>query len=262
MIYEPYKRFVEDNLTIINKEGKEVDFALNKAQNLFVQEATGRDIILKARQMGFTSLITATYDADFILKENSQSVVVADNADNAMAMLERVKWYLQSYERKNDTKVPLKYNSKYELANAVMNSKFNIGTAQNAEFGRSRTIFNAHLSEAAFYPYFRLMIASLLQAVVEDGKVVIETTANGFNDFKTFWDESVLGKTGFTPHFYPASILYEPDFLERKRSELGRLYTQEYPETPEEAFITSGDQFFDKDALKAYLSQVKETITT
>lgn len=259
MIYEPYKRFIENELTIIDKHREEVVFKLNKIQRRFADEATGKDVVLKARQMGFTAFITAAYDADFILKPNSQSVVVADSADNAISMLERVKWYLESYERKNGIKVPLKYNSKYELANAVIGSKFNIGTAQNVEFGRSRTIDNAHLSEAAFYPHFQKLLASLLQAVVPDGKVIIETTANGFNDFKTFWDASVLGDTGFTPHFYAASELYPQEFLEQKRRELGeRLFQQEYPETPQEAFITSGNPYFDQGAMAYYLEEIQK----
>lgn len=259
-LYTPYQNFIEQRLTIINKEGKEVQFALNAMQERFVQEATGRDIILKARQMGFTSLITGVFEGDFLLKENIQAVVVADNADNAVSMLERVKWYLGSYERSANTKVPLKYNSKYELANAAMNSKFNIGTAQNVEFGRSRTIFDAHLSEAAFYPQFKKLFAGLLQAVVPNGKVVIETTANGFNEFKEFWDSSVLGETGFKPHFFKASDFYSPEFLAQKKKELGRYYMQEYPETPEEAFISSGDTYFDTDAMRWYLERVKETV--
>ena len=258
MIYAPYKEFIEENLTIINKEGIEVDFILNKAQNLFVEQATGRDNDLKARQEGLSAFILGAFTGDFILKDNSTSVVVADNSDNAQGLLERVKHYTGSYERKNRTKIPFKYNSKYELHNEAKNSKYIIGTAQNIEVGRSRTITNAHLSEAAFYPHFRKLTASLLQAVVPGGKVVIETTANGFNEFKTWWDESGLGQTGFKNIFFPASLMYDEEFLEQKRKELGRLYDQEYPENPEIAFITSGDNYFEQEALRYYLSQTKE----
>lgn len=260
MVYEPYKRFIEDNLTIINKEGKEVDFILNEAQNLFVQKATGKDNDLKARQEGLSAFILGAFSGDFILKENSTSVVVADNSDNAQGLLERVKFYIASYERKNHVKVPFKYNSKYELHNAANNAKYIIGTAQNIEVGRSRTITNAHLSEAAFYPQFRKLIASLLQAVVPDGKVVIETTANGFGEFKTWWDESEQGLTGFNNIFFPASLIYSPEFLAQKRGELGRMFTQEYPDTAIQAFITSGETYFDVEAMQYYLQNVKEVM--
>ena len=258
--YAPYKRLIEENFTIINKEGVEVDFILNKAQNYVVENGTGRDFVLKARQEGISAFELAVFAGDFILVENSTSVVVADNADNAQGLLERVKWYIDSYERKNDVKVPLKYNSKYELHNAANNSKYIIGTAQNVEVGRSRTIRNAHLSEALFYPHFRKLLASLLQAVVPGGKVMIESTANGFNDGKTFWDESKLGETGFNTIFLPGSFMYSPEFLEQKRKELGRLFMQEYPETDLEAFITSGDTYFDTDAMQHYLKLTKEPI--
>lgn len=257
-VYLPYKAFIEDNLTIVNKAGTEVDFILNKAQNYVAQNGTGKDFVLKARQEGVSAFELGVFTADFILIENSTSVVVADNSDNAQGLLERVKWYIASYERKNNLKVPLKYNSKYELHNSANNAKYIIGTAQNVEVGRSRTIRNAHLSEALFYPHFRKLLASLLQAVVPGGKVMIESTANGFGDGKEFWDESTLGNTGFNPIFLPASYLYDEEFLEQKRKELGRLFRQEYPESPLEAFITSGEGYFDSEALQWYLSQAKE----
>lgn len=257
MVYEPYKAFIEDNLTIVDKSGEEVPFILNKPQSLFVEQAIGKDNDLKARQEGMSALILGSFTGDFLLKEHSTSVVVADNSDNAQGLLERVKWFIASWERKNHAKVPLKYNSKYELHNSENNAKYIIGTAQNIEVGRSRTVTNAHLSEAAFYPQFRRIIASLLQAVVPDGKVVVETTANGFNEFKTWWDESALDQTGFNNLFFAASLLYSPEFLAQKRKELGRLFAQEYPETPEEAFITSGDTYFDQDAMRYYLESVK-----
>lgn len=260
MIKDGYLRFIESRFEIVNKEGVAVPFALNPIQKLYTQQSTGRDIILKARQQGFSSFKLAQYSTDFILKQNSVSVVVADIADNATALLDKVKFYLKSYEHKTGVKIPLKYNSKYELVNEVMNSKYQIGTAENVDFGRSRTITNLHLSEAAFYKYLRKLLAGALQAVVPGGDVTIETTANGFNEFKEFWDESMKGETGFKPLFYKASEFYSPEFLEQKKKELGGLYRQEYPETAEEAFLTSGQMYFDQLALEAYLKKVREPI--
>jgi len=248
-----YRAFIEENFRIVNKEGRAVPFVFNPIQNQFFDDATGRDIVLKARQQGFSSLILALFTVDFLMKENSNSVVIADTSENAQALLERVKIFIKWYEDKNHVKVPLKYNSKRELVNAAMNSKYTIGTANNSEFGRSRTISNLHFSEAAFYPNFQKLMASATQAVVPDGRVVIETTANGFNEFKTFWDSAKLGEGNFNPLFYPASKFYGPDFLDGKRAELKRQFVQEYPESPEEAFINSGDCYFDTESLKRLL---------
>jgi len=252
---EGYKKFIEENLTIVSKEGKEVNFILNLIQNAYLLlDTIWYDYILKARQQGFSSLILAIFTADFLLKENSRSVVVADIADNAQELLDRVKFFIKSYERRNEIKIPLKYNSKYELFYEEMNTRYTIGTSTNIDFGRSKTITNLHLSEYNFYNNPQALLAGALQAVVPTGcKVMIETTANGYNEGKTLWDACELGEKPFKPLFYGASKFYDKEFLEKKRRELGRLYPQEYPETAVEAFITSGETFFEKQALALYL---------
>jgi hypothetical protein len=251
--YRGSKLFIEEQLTIITKQGKEIPFALNNVQAKFVENATGRDIILKARQMGFSSFILGAFAKDFILKENSLSIILADNADNAKNLLARVKHFISSYERKNKLKIPLKYNSKFELQNAHNGARYIIGTAQNEEFGRSQTITNLHLSEASFYPNFSKILAAAGTAAAF-GRIIIETTANGFNDFKEFWDRSQIGETPFKPHFFSAEEFYDKDFLEGEKGRLGRLYIQEYPSTPEEAFLTSGDCFFEA----LYINDIRE----
>lgn len=257
-----YKKFIEARLHIIDKQGQEVPFVLNPVQAKFVSEDLGdRVCILKARQQGFSSVILGMYTADFLFVENSRSVIVADIDDNASELLDRVKRYIRFYEEITGVKVPLKYNSKYELYNEAMDSRYTIGTANNAEFGRSKTITNLHLSEAAFYPNFDKLLAAAGTAAAS-GRIIIETTANGFNSFKSFWESAVLGENGFKPLFYKASDFYTKEFLIEESKRLGRLFAQEYPETPQEAFLSSGDLFFDNLALTAHLERVKDPMGT
>jgi len=258
--YLKSKLFIEDELTIIDKTGTEIPFKLNAIQEQFVEDATGKDLILKGRQMGFSSFILGAFTKDFVFTENSLSVVIADIADNAQDLLARVKHYIKAFEASNGVKVPLKYNSKYELQNAANNARYIIGTAENTEFGRSKTITNLHMSEAAFYKHFRKLQAGAGTALIPTGRFVIETTANGFNEFKTFWDESELGETDFKAHFYSSHGFYSEEHLAREKKRLGRLFMQEHPKTALEAFITSGENYFDSDALQWYLSQVKEPL--
>lgn len=256
-----YKKFIENRFKIIDKQGLEVPFMLNKIQDKYLtNDFTGKDVILKARQQGFSSLILALFTTDFILRENSRSVIVADISDNAIELLERVKFFIKTYEEITKTKIPLKYNSKYELFNEPLNSRYTIGTADNAEFGRSKTITNLHLSEFAFYPNPEKLFAGVIQAVVPDGRVIIETTANGYNFFKDFWDECSVNIRPYIPLFYKASTFYPSEFLELKKRELGRTFDQEYPETAEKAFLTSGDMYFDSFAVSWYLDNCKEVI--
>ncbi len=259
-----YINWIKDFLSIVNKNGELVQFVPNKIQEKFItQDMTGKDIVLKARQQGFSSIILAMFTADFLMKEHTYNVVVADDEDNAKGLLKRVKDYIGYWCEKKGIKSSdiLKYNSKYELYFEAMDSTYSIGTAQNTQFGRSRTISNLHLSEIAFYPHMNEILAGALQAVVPTGRVILETTANGFNEFKEYWDRSVLGETSFKTHFYSAEEFYDKEFLDSKRKELQRLYKQEYPATALEAFITSGETYFSQEALEVYLSLVEKPIT-
>lgn len=253
-----YRKFIEERFKIVNKQGEIVPFVFNAIQERWYEEKSLRKIELKARQQGFSSGILAKKTAKFLMDQNRYIVSIADNSDNAQGLLERVKFYIKSFEEVLGVKVPLKYNSKYELYLEGLNNRFVIGTAENPEVGRSKTVTDLHLSEAAFYRDVRRLFASALQAVTPDGEIDIETTANGFNEFKTIWDEAKQGENGFKALFYPASAFYDQEFLERKKKELGRLYKQEYPETDLEAFITSGDTYFSKEALERYMENTKE----
>lgn len=258
MSWSKYQRPIETEFELIDKHGKVVPFELNKAQSDFLAHATGRDIILKARQLGFSSLILAILTTDFILRENQRCVVVSHETDATQRLMDRVKFYLSAFEQKNKTKIPMKYNSRSEIVNELNNSTFYIGTAESKSFGRGDTITNLHLSEFAFYPNPEAILAGVLQAVTPEGAVFIETTANGFNYFRSFWDEARRGERPFKTHFYNPAWGYDEAFLEGKRRELGRLFKQEYPESAEQAFLTSGDSFFDTESLSVYLQAAKQ----
>lgn len=246
---------------IVDKSGQRISFLPNSFQEKFLHDMSSKDIILKARQCGFSSLILALFTVDFLLKENSRSVCISHDSASAQRLFDRVKFYIQSAQDKG-LAVNFKYNSRNEMVNSEKNSSFYIGAAGSKSFGRGDTLTNLHLSEFAFYPDPEMMLSSVLQAVVPDGRVIIESTANGMNYFKTFWDKSKDQQSTFKTHFFDNSF-YSKEFLEQKKNELGEeLFKQEYPSTDLEAFLSSGDLFFDKAALAEYLKEVKEPIAT
>lgn len=55
--------------------------------------------------------------------------------------------------------------------------------------------------------------------------------------------------------------MYDEDFLEKEKKRLGRLYDQEHPSSAEIAFITSGEGYFNQEALRWYLENAKEVMT-
>ena len=246
---------------IVDKGGQTVPFTVNSEQAKFIRTMTGRDVILKSRQIGFSSVVLALFTLDFLLQKNNRSVCISHDGPSAQKLLDRVKFFIRSAEEKG-LSINLKYNSRNELVNADKNSSFYIGAAGNKRFGRGDTLMNLHLSEFGFYDDPQAMLSSVLQAVVPDGRVVIESTANGMNYFKEFWDKSKAGQTGFFTHFFDNSF-YSPEFLNQKKNELGSdLFKQEYPGNDLEAFLSSGNPFFDREALTFYFANIEEPICT
>jgi hypothetical protein len=111
--------------------------------------------------------------------------------------------------------------------------------------------------------------------------VIVESTANGFNWFKDFWDKAVRGESDFIPVFFAwfenpeYSMAVPPDFVAsveelelQSRFALtdGQLawrrwaisnncdgdtdkFRQEYPATADEAFLHSGSPVFDNEVV-------------
>jgi len=245
---------------IVDKTGQVIPFILNQEQRKLLEGMIGRDVVLKSRQIGFSSLILAIFTLDFLLVNNSRAVVISHDTESAQKLLDRVKFYLQSAEDKG-LLIELKYSSRNELVNKRKNSTFYIGKAGSKTFGRGDTINNLHLSEWAYYEHPERLLASVLQAVTPTkSKVFIESTGNGMNYFKKFWDKSKAGETGFKSHFFD-NTFYSKEFLSQKLRELGEeMYKQEYPANDIEAFISSGSPFFNMKALGYFLENVKEPI--
>lgn len=263
--HENYKKLIEQNFNIVNKDKEEVDFILNKAQSNFIKEAGERNVILKARKMGFSSVLLAIACIKFLFGRNERCVSMSFDAAASTKQLERAKKFLNSYEAINKVKIPLKYNSKTELAWEGVDEKgqkftntLRVGTAKSQGFGRGDDITFLHLTEVSLVDDIDVLLAGAGEAVVNNAMITLETTANGFNSFKSFWDEAVSGDRGYKTFFYNPEWEYGKQYVKQKRMELGKLGQQEYPMTPQEAFISSGDQFFDNDAIQEYSKRTQK----
>jgi hypothetical protein len=274
-----YQGFIEDNFLIINKNESVVPFSFNNVQKRLYDSLASRDIVLKARQEGASSLVLALFTVDFLMNDNTRSVCIAHDKDSTIKLFDRVKFYIKSFEKKTGQDVPLQYNTRSELVNELNGSTFYVGTAGSASFGRSSTLTNIHFSEFAFYKNPEEIYLSASQAGTPK-HIIIETTANGVGGFfYKQWNDAVTSRSNFTPHFFgwndnseytapkdvSISLTTEEENMKTrfnltngqlawrrmKIAELGSEITfrQEYPITPEEAFISSGNPVFNVDAL-------------
>lgn len=251
-----YKKFIERSFDIIDKSGQRTAFVLNKVQAQLLEQLQGKDLILKARQEGISSLILALFTCDFLTKENSRSVVISHEAEATVKLFDRVKFYLQSLEEKG-VEIPLKYNSRHELFFPKRNSTFYIATAGTKALLRGETISNLHFSEIAFYPAAETdkIVLGAMQSVTPGGRILFESTANGMSGFfYTEWQRAKRGESNFKPHFFSWMDYYSKEYIDQKRKEFAdlSLFKQEYPSTAEEAFISSGRPFFNLEVLEWY----------
>jgi hypothetical protein len=261
-----YAKFFAANLEIIDKHGKIVPFLLNPPQLRFLDELERLMLLLKARQMGFSAEVLGMYTTDFLLEENLNIVVISHEGEATKKLFRRVKFYLESFLRKQTLypgltlKDLLETDNRNEIVNRLNGCHYYIGTAGAKAFGRGDTIHRLHGSEVAFWPNLQEVLAGLLNALTQDGIGVLESTANGYNEYQQMWSKAEMGESAFKNFFAPYHELpeyQEPGWKERKIKEFNdpRLFMQEFPATPEEAFLSSGNPFFDIEAVKRLLDR-------
>lgn len=325
--------YIENFLVIRNKQSKLVPFILNSAQNIVLDvirecEEKGklkRFIVLKARQMGLSTLFEGLIFHDTANNPFKNSLIVAHEEPASQNLFNMSKLY---YEELPDVIRPMKkYSNGKILAfenpendeekkkqNPGLRSKITIATAGAGEVGRSATIHNLHASEVAFFPDAKTTMLGLLQSIPDEMNtlVVLESTANGVGDyFHDMWQKATKGENEFIPVFLPWFIdpgysrpfrseaekeqfkseietistdssgnklrTYEYELMEKHELTLEQLnwrrytiankcqgdeilFMQEYPSTPEEAFISTGRPKFSIQSLRKYQTVTKEPI--
>ena len=284
---------IEAAFTVVDKNRKTLPFFLNEVQRDFLKifKEKGSEkpyFILKGRQQGFTSLITAIQLAYSLVTKNFAGLTVADCGDNSLAIFnDKAK---RIYSALPDVLKPHeKYNSAKELFFDKLNSSWRVAVATE-DVGRSRTLNFVHLSEVAFYQVdLGRLQGGLLEATAKGSTVVYESTANGFNDAKALWDSGACVNLFYrwwqTAEYREKDLTYlktsdkwlahRLDFLRGEGLDDYQLawyakkygtyldknmLKQEYPCSPEDAFVGSSDCLFDKEELLARLAEKEEFV--
>ena len=283
------KKYIEEFLKIKNKKSEIIPFKLNypqqKLYDVIKQEKRlhkpVRIIILKARQMGFSTLTEAILFKETATKFNVSTGIITHQEDATTNLFNMSKLFYTELPAEirpqllNSNAKELIFNNKEGTG---LNSKIRCMTAGSKGVGRSATYNKLHISELAFWQGDKKeILTGLLQTVpyTEDSMVIIESTANGFDYYKTMWDEAVRGDNDYIPVFIGWNDLpeyqlpYNGFTLTQEEKELKIKYglsneqltwrrwcirnncqndidkfKQEYPICPEEAFINSGKCYF------------------
>ncbi len=297
-IQENPEYLIEMAFYIVNKEKRTVPFFLNDVQKSFLSDLrkaieehkAGNQrgiklIVLKGRQQGFTSFITAYQLAATITQRNFSGMTVADSADNTATIFEDKARFPYSL-LPDPLKPSEKFNNRKELHFDILNSRWRCTTAGSEGAGRSKTINFFHGSEVGFWPDYEDTMTALQGAFTTDCIQILETTANGYNEFKKLWDDAMKSENNWKPKFYEwwRTSEYRTPFISKeeekafkesvlnpgtdfhrklkvllgkglsweqlnwyseKRKDLKDKLPQEYPCNPEEAFLSSGNPYFD-----------------
>lgn len=307
------KDYIENCLKIKTKSGTVVPFRLNDAQRKLYavakrQQDAGKPvrlIILKARQLGFSTLTEGLIFHACATRKNVNALIVAHREDATANLFRMSKLFYD--ELPAPVKPMLRASNAQELvfenpsklrsereARPGLRSRIRCATAGGRGIGRSDTLQCVHLSEYAFWPDGAdgkaSTLAGILQAVpsLPGTMVVIESTANGFEDFKERWDAAVAGENDFEPVFF--AWFENPDYSmpvvpgtewtpeERDLKAAYRLtdeqlqwrrwcianncggsldmFRQEYPASPGEAFLHSGTGVFDNEQIVLRLERL------
>ncbi len=257
------------HLSIVDKKGHLVPFTMNDAQEKFLShvEENPWAYILKARQLGMTTMIAARFFWRALFTPNFRVGVLAHRTESAQAIFEI---YRRFYEN-----LPVFLKFPTEKSNVRELSFFHGGyvrvTTANSENFRGTTYQALHCSEFAFWGDVEKTVASAFQTAGPNADIYLETTANGMNDAHRLWQD----QNGFSKVFFPwtddaAYVSSKPkgglnpkikkyakefDLTDKQANWAHETYMskcmgnwntflQEYPVNAEQAFISSGQTFF------------------
>lgn len=298
---EDFSFYAKTCVKIRPKDGENVPFILNAAQRKLdaiveAQKAkTGRVrvIILKARQQGFSTYVSARIFRSVTFNKNKKGLVIAHKADSARTLL---NMYRRVFK---ELPLPLRPSTSYASARELhfdkLDSGIKIDSASGHGVGAGETINYAHLSEAGKWDenFAADNFAYLMQAIPPGPgtEVYVESTADGMSGtFYDLWQGAVAGQNGFIPFFSPwfdspeyrdtargvERTIEEQELVERYGLDDEQLafrykivstngldkFEQEYPSNPEEAFKASGRPVFDPNDVHRQLHNAKPLLYT
>jgi hypothetical protein len=271
-------RFAYDLLMVMDKYRRLTPLRYNRAQLDYIGKRSKRDLILKARQLGFSTAIQA--EMFRLATTGAESTLTMADKDENTAKLRRI---IQRYYDHLPPHMPRPIRSEDNASVTVypiIGSEVSVATAGSRTSGRASSYTRVHGSEVAYWKDADWIIAGALQAVPEHGDtwVVFESTANGTDNwFYTECMRAMRGDSEWKFHFYEwwwddeYALSLDPDetleyddveialatkhnlspeqikWRRKKQRDLGDLFQQEYPESPEAAFLTSGRGVFQLD---------------
>jgi hypothetical protein len=192
---------IEKMFKIPNKNGEDVDFVLNDEQVALDESLTGRDIIAKARQMGFSTYVLGLFLARCLMYRNRNAVLISHTTDATQKLLLRIQYMIKYMKGAQPV---LKYASQNQIVFGKMDSSIRVGTAGSDDYGVGDTITDLHCSEVSRWSNPAPLLSGLFQAVPTNGTIIMESTGRGVGNYfhRAVMKANESGDEGFKLHFF------------------------------------------------------------
>lgn len=195
---------------IKDKKKRLIVFQRNRMQKDFNERKHSRNIILKSRQLGFSTDEAIDSLDDTLFIKNFDALFIAQDLDTAKDIFDnKVKLAWEHFPLKAEYDADL--NSARKIKVGFREGTFSSITVDSS--GRSGTFHRLHVSEFAklckmFPDRAKEVLDGSIPAVPTSGRVDIESTADGSEGlfYEMFWEAWDRGKpkypTQFKAHFY------------------------------------------------------------
>ncbi len=238
------KLYLERFCKIKTKQSGLQPFILNEAQKDLYNTLNkhNRVIILKARQIGFSTAVTWYFYHKTITTPGVTTALIGYNSDLTAELLDKVKTFYRTTP--DSLKPTIQYNSKFEISFPKLNSKILI-LPSTENVGRWYTLNYVLCTELPFWEKAEEKMQSLEGSVPINGTIVVESTPGNVGDlFHRMWmsdNDYVKKEYGWWWH-------YSEDEMEiiRRRMNDPRRFAQEFELT----FSSSGRPVFDYGMVK------------
>ena len=209
-VMSDFRLFAKNFIKIIDNNGESVPFILNPEQEQFTGEMVKYNVILKGRQIGFTTWSLAYMLYSAMVKSDSSYIIMTHHNKVTQSLFRKLKKMYNSLPHDNPKYAHL--FPKLEISNRdeiyfANGSRIVVATAGGEDSISGNTFELVHLSEMAKYPKEAQeeILSTAIPALAKNphSKIIIESTAMGFNYYQELFKKAYRGKESvWKAHFY------------------------------------------------------------
>lgn len=187
-----------------------VPFHPNRMQRAYLARKTRRNVLVKARQLGASTVELADNTVRTIMTPGTTMAIIGQDVPLGQKLLQQCKTWLEELRPVGLLPEVGKWNED-QVTFPRIKSEIFLSTAQGRTPGRGRTIDIAHCTEVAHWSDAAGVMAAVSASVPPDGIITVESSPNGAAGW--FFEEYEAAKAGESLDGEAESI-YEPFFFE------------------------------------------------